>query len=93
MSNLGILLLFGNFLLNGLIIFFNVLIQLLGDNIDQLSKGGFDLIMLKVIFKVGKVWFSPFYHNYQYYLAVTKCCQNVLHYVAYPVCNQSCPKI
>ena len=40
MSNLIVLLLFANFLKNGLIIFVNFCTQLLGDYIDQLSRDG-----------------------------------------------------
>ena len=47
----------------------------------------------KVIFKVGKVRFSPFSRNYWYYSIVTKCCPNLLHHVAFLFWNQSCPKI
>ena len=57
MSNLGIFLLFGNFLKNGLITFLYFCKQLLGDDIDQLSRDGFDLIIGSVIVKVGKVGF------------------------------------
>ena len=41
-SNLGIFLLFGNFLKNGLMTFSFFCIQLLGDDIDQLSRDEFD---------------------------------------------------
>ena len=68
-------------------------IQLLGDDIDQLSRDGFHWIIQKVIFKVGNVRFSPFSHNYWYYSIVTKCCPNLLHHVASVLWNQSCPKI
>ena len=34
--------------------------QLLVDDIDNLSRDGFDWIIQKVIFKVGKVRFDPF---------------------------------
>ena len=54
-------------------------LQLLGDDIDQLSRDGFDLIIRKVIFKFGKVRFGPFPHNYKYYLVVTKYCPHLLH--------------
>ena len=47
----------------------------------------------KVIFKVGKIRFSPFSHNYWYYSVVTKCCPNLLHHVASLLWNQSCLKI
>ena len=46
--------------------------------------------ILNVIFKVGKVRFGPFSHNYS---VVKKCCPNVLHHVASLLWNQSCPKI
>ena len=49
---LGILLLFGNFLQNHLMIFF-ICIQHLGDDISQLSRDGIDLIDLKVIIRSG----------------------------------------
>ena len=68
-------------------------VQLLWDDIDQLSRDGFHWIIQKVIFKVGKVRFSPFSHNYWYYSIVTKCCPNLLHHVAFLFWNQSCPKI
>ena len=74
-------------------IFFISCIQLLGDDIDQLSRDGLNWIIQKVIFKVGKVRFSPFSHNYWYYSIVTKCCPNLLHHVASLLWNQSCPKI
>ena len=67
--------------------------QLLGDDIDKLSRDGLHWIIPKVIFKVGKVRFSPFSHNYWYYSIVTKCCPNLLHHVASLLWNQSCPKI
>ena len=65
-SNLAVLLLFAHFLKNGLITFFIFCIQLLGDDIDQLSRDGFDWIIAKVIFKVGKVRFGPFSRIYPY---------------------------
>ena len=34
------------------------------DDIDNLSRDGFDWIIQKVIFKVGKVRFDPFSHIY-----------------------------
>ena len=68
-------------------------ILLLWDDIDQLSRDGFHWIIQKVIFKVGKVRFSPFSHNYWYYSIVMKCCPNLLHHVAFLLWNQSCPKI
>ena len=55
MSNLGSLLLFGNFLKTGLITF--------GDDIDQLSRDGFDWIIQKVTFKVKKGQVGPFSRN------------------------------
>ena len=61
--------------------------------ISELSRDGFHRIIQKVIFKVGKVRFSPFSHNYWYYSVVRKCCENVLHHVASLLWNQSCPKI
>ena len=67
--------------------------QLLGDDIDKLSREEFYWIIQKVIFKVGKVRFSPFSHNYWYYSVVTKCCPNLLHHVASLLWYQSCPKI
>ena len=63
------------------------------DDIDQLSRDGFHWIIQKVIFKVGKVRFSPFSHNDWYYSIVTKCCPHLLHHVASLLWNQSCPKI
>ena len=66
-SNLAVLLLFANFLKNGLITFlYFFCTHLLGDDIDQLSRDGFHWIIQKVIFKVGKVRFSSFSHNYWY---------------------------
>ena len=57
--------LLNNFLKNGLKTCLYVLcIQLLVDDIDNLSRDGFDLIIQKVIFKVGKVRFDPFSHIY-----------------------------
>ena len=56
-------------------------IQLLGDDIDQLARVGFDYIFRKVTFMVGKPRFGPFSHNYQYYSVVTKFCPNVLPHV------------
>ena len=50
-------------------------------------------IIQNVIFKVGKVRFSSFSHNYWYYSIITKCCPNLLHHVAFLLWNQSCPKI
>ena len=58
-----------------------------------LTRDGFHWIIQKVIFKVGKVRFSPFFHNYWYYSVVAKCCPNLLHHVASLLWNQSCPKI
>ena len=52
--DLAVLLLFANFLKNGFIF----CTQLLGDDIDQLSRDGFHLIC-----KVGKVRVSIFSHN------------------------------
>ena len=68
-------------------------IQLLDDNIDQLSTDGFDWIIQKDIFKVGKVRFGLFSNNYRYYSVVTKCCPILLHHVAFLVWNQLCPTI
>ena len=90
-SNLAVLLLFANFLKNGLITFLCSFV-LLGDDIDQLSRDGLHWIIQKVIFNVGKVRLSPFSHNW-YYSVVTKCCPNLLHHVASLLWNQSCPKI
>ena len=64
--------LFGNFLKNCLIIFFISCIQFLRDDIDQLSRDGFDWIIQKVTFKVGKARFGLFSRNYQYYSVVTR---------------------
>ena len=64
-------------------------IQLLVDDIDQLSRDGFHWI----IQKVGKVRFSTFSHNYWYYSVVANCCPYLLHHVASLLWNQSCPKI
>ena len=58
--NLAVLLLFANFLKNGLITFLYILYTASWDDIDQLSRDGFHWIIQKVIFKVGKVIFSPF---------------------------------
>ena len=41
-----------------------------------------DLIELFDV-NVIKVRFGPFSHIYRYYSAVTKCCPNVLYYVAF----------
>ena len=65
---------------NSLITFFSVFcIQLLGDDIDKLSRDGFDSIIQKVIFKVEKVRFGLFSYNYQYHSVVAKCCSKVLY--------------
>ena len=37
--------------------------QLLGDDIDQLSRDGFDWIIQNVTFKVKKAGFGPIAHN------------------------------
>ena len=55
---------FCNFLKKRFDNFFIFCTQLLGDDIDQLSRNGFHCIIQKVIFKVGKVRFSLFSHNY-----------------------------
>ena len=67
-------------------------IQLRGDDIDQLSRYGFDLIIQKVTFNVENVRFGLFSHNSLYYSVVTKCCPNVLHHLASLLWNQYCPK-
>ena len=70
--------------------------QILGDDIDHLSRDGFDRIIRKVIFKVGKVRFVPFSQMYQYYSVVTKCCPNFkvieVHFVIYfgPISQKRC---
>ena len=43
--------------------FFIFCMQLLGDDIDQLSRDEFDWIIQKVIFNVTNVRFVPFSHN------------------------------
>ena len=79
--------LFSNFLKNGMKTFLYILrIQLLVDDID-LSRDGCDWIIQKVIFKVGKVRFGPFSHDYLYYAVVTKCCR--ILYVASLVWSES----
>ena len=45
------------------------------------SRDGFDYIIKKVTFKVGKVRFGPYSNNYLYYSVVMKCCPNALHHV------------
>ena len=84
-----------NFLQNCLFFFFFFIscIQLLGDDIDQLSRDGINCIIQKVILKVGKVRFGQFSHNYWYYSVVAKCCPNLLHHVASLLWKQSCPTI
>ena len=67
-------------------------IQLLVDDIDQLSRDGFDWIIKKVIFKVWKVRFGPYPHN-NWYSVVTRCCPILLHHVFSLVWNESWPKI
>ena len=57
-------------------------IQLLGDDINQLSRDGFDSIIQKVIVKVVNVRFGLFSNKYRYYSVVTKCCPILLHHVA-----------
>ena len=68
-------------------------IQLPWDDIDQLERDGFRGIIQKVIFKVGKIRFSPFSHYHWYYSIVTKCRPNLLNRVASLLWNQSCLKI
>ena len=61
-------------------------LQLLGDDmINYQLRDELDCIIRKVIFKVGKVRFVPFLHNYRYYLVVMQFCPNVLHYDTNPV--------
>ena len=45
--------------------------------------------LFEVIFKVGKIRFGPFPHNYLSHSVVEQCCPNVLHHVA----SLLCPKI
>ena len=92
-SNLDILLLFGNFIKDGLLTFSLFFYAAFGDDIDQLSRDGFDWIIWKVIFKAGKIRFGLFPHNYQYYSVVTKCSPKVLHYVTCLLWNHSWLKI
>ena len=80
---------FANFLKSGLIKCISC-IQLLGDDIDQLSRDGIDWIIQKFILKVKKVRFGPLSHNYLYYSVATKCCPNLLHHVASLLWKQSC---
>ena len=91
-SNCGILLPFGNFLKNHLMHLHYLLYTASWGWDRSTSRDGFDLIILKVIFKVGKVKFGPFFHNYWYYSVITKCCPNLL-YLATLLWSQSCTKI
>ena len=60
-SNFCILLLFGNFLKNGLITFFFLFgLKFSWEAMYQQSKAGFDWNTPKIIFRVGKVRFGHF---------------------------------
>ena len=63
------------------------------ERLKKVKFGCFATFCQKVIFKVVKVRFCPFSHNYWYYSVVTKCCPNLLHHVASLLWNQSCPII
>ena len=93
MLNLGILLLFDNFLKSGQITFLYFWCTTSWRWYLSTVKRWIWLKYSKghLQSRKGQVW--PIFHNNRYFSVVTKCCQIVLHHVASVEWNQSSPKI